>query len=155
MKKEEVEYWSSVREMNPKKYIHWFKDRFPKQYADWYARFYSENVGSINEYQRERRGSGHSGQSSVNNDPLSVKEKYVFTCCDETVKCSRVIRLCFLFHRLLGINDQPMFRPVQSDANDVTEELRCSPSKFSIPHVKGNRVTIIVVHISSRRIVSN
>lgn len=74
MKKEEIEYWSSIREANPNKYMAWFKDRFPKQYADWYARFYSKNVVPTNAYQADRRGSGHSGQSSVN-DTLSVKEE--------------------------------------------------------------------------------
>lgn len=81
MKKEESEYWSKVREVNPKEYMVWFKDRFPKQYAEWYARFYREKVVPSNPYQADRRGSGHSGQSSVNNDTLSVKEdKYAINC---------------------------------------------------------------------------
>lgn len=76
MHKRDVDYWTNVREVEPKKYMNWFKVTFPKEYAEWYSRYVTQkslpNTGS---YQADRRGSGHSGQSSVNNDSISVNEE--------------------------------------------------------------------------------
>ncbi len=64
-----------VRLSNPPEYMRWFKNFFPNEYADWYSRFYAMPRMANSTYQADRRGSGHSGQSSVNNDVISGNDE--------------------------------------------------------------------------------
>lgn len=76
MNKREIDYWSKIRELEPQKYMNWFKNTFPKEYLEWYSRHVTGKVAQTGHaYQADRRGSGHSGQSSVNNDTISVVEE--------------------------------------------------------------------------------
>lgn len=73
LSKREMEYWSKVREMEPQKYMHWYKTTFPKEYYEWYSRHVTGKI--MQNSQDNRRGSGHSGQSSVNDANSVVEQK--------------------------------------------------------------------------------
>ncbi|XP_065201044.1 protein transport protein Sec16A isoform X2 [Planococcus citri] len=114
LSKKETDYWSKIREIDPQKYMNWFKVTFVQEYKEWYLKYVSAKmVQPGNTYQADRRGSGHSGQSSVNND-ITAND-------DGSLDISR---------------EQSLFKPVESDLN-LTQEIRCTPMKFSIPHAKG------------------